>query len=152
MRALFDTVLVLSLALTTLAPTVSAKQPNSPPPPAYQVIVHPKNPLTSVGRKFLEDAFLKKTTRWAHDKVIRPADLTPKSPVRRRFSKEVLDRSIAAVKAYWQQRIFSGHDVPPPELDTDEQVVAFVLKHDGAVGYVSGTANLRAAKALTVSK
>jgi ABC-type phosphate transport system substrate-binding protein len=150
MRALPATVLTLSLALTALAATVSAEQ--AAQAPHYRIIVHPRNPVTSVDRKFLEDAFLKKATRWPNQRVIHPTDLAPRSSARSRFSREVLDRSVAAVKAYWQQRIFSGGDVPPPEFDSDEKVVAYVLKYDGAVGYVSGAANLRGAKALAVSR
>jgi hypothetical protein len=62
----------------------------------------------------------------------------------------VLKRSVAAVRNYWQQRIFSGRGVPPPELDSDEEIVAYVLKHRGAVGYVSGSAELRGTNAIEV--
>ena len=41
---------------------------------------------------------------------------------------------------------FSGRDVPPPELESDEAVVNYVLEHRGAVGYVSGAAKVRGAK------
>ncbi len=70
--------------------------------------------------------------------MIRPADLVPGSPARRKFTEEILKRSVEAVRGYWQQRIFSGRDVPPPEVETDEEVVKYVLKYTGAVGYVSG--------------
>jgi ABC-type phosphate transport system substrate-binding protein len=143
-------VLALSLALSALAAAVSAAQPSDQA--AYRIIVHPKNPVTTVDRRFLEDAFLKRAVRWPDDKPIRPVDLTSKSDVRSGFSKDVLNRSIAAVKAYWQQRIFSGTDIPPPEFDSDEQVVAYVLKHEGAVGYVSGAASLGGVKALSVRR
>jgi hypothetical protein len=137
------------LALLALGSAVSAEE--SPrPAPAYRVIVNPKTAVTSLSRTFLQDAFLKKTGRWPDDGVIRPADLTA-NVTRIRFSEEVLGRSLAAVRAYWQQRIFSGRDVPPPELDTDAKVVAYVLKYEGAIGYVSGTANIGAAKAVSVS-
>jgi hypothetical protein len=151
MRFLPATVLGLMLALIALAATVSA-QPTPSSTAAYRVIVHPANRMSVVNRKFLEDAFLKKTTRWPHSTVIRPADLATRLPARRWFSREVLDRSVAAVKAYWQQRIFSGRDVPPPEFDSDDKVIDYVLKHEGAVGYVSGAANLRGAKVVMVTR
>lgn len=151
MRALLITALA-TLVVTLLAAVFGGTLLASPPPPPYQVIVNPHNPEASAERKFLEDAFLKKVTRWPNDDVIRPVDLPAKSPVRRKFSEEVLNRSVESVKEYWNQRIFSGRDVPPPELDTDADVVAFVLKYDGAVGYVSGSANLNGAKVITVIK
>jgi hypothetical protein len=72
--------------------------------------------------------------------------------VRARFSQQVLGRSVGAVQAYWQQRIFSGSDIPPPEVDSDQKVVDFVLRNEGAVGYVSGSANLNGAKPVDVAR
>jgi hypothetical protein len=121
-----------------------------PAPPAYRVITHPANPDTSVERKFLAHAFLKKTTTWSDGEIIHPVDLLSTSPVRRRFSEEVLERPVAAVRSYWQQLIFSGRGLPPPEMDGDDAVIRYVSKHPGAVGYVSGTADVRSAKVLNV--
>jgi ABC-type phosphate transport system substrate-binding protein len=101
-----------------------------------------------VEREFLSDAFLKKTTRWQDDEAIRPVDLRPSSATRKYFSERVHKRSVAAVRSYWQQRIFSGRGVPPPELDDDAAVVRYVLKHPGAVGYVRGDSPLEGAKIL----
>lgn len=117
-------------------------------PAGVRLIVHPGSPLTTVEQKVVADAFLKKITRWPNDVPIRPVDLHPDSPVRRRFSDEVLHRSVAAVKSYWQQLVFSGRQVPPPELESEEQVVRYVLKNPGAIGYVSPGANIEGAKPL----
>jgi hypothetical protein len=137
----------LLLALVALCATAFAA---TPPPSTYVVIINPSNPATAVDRAFLEDAFLKKTTRWPDDEVIRPADLAPGSPVRRGFTEDVLKRSVEAVKGYWQQRIFSGRDVPPPEFDTDDEAIKYVLKYGGAVAYVSAGANLNGSKVVAV--
>ncbi len=118
----------------------------------YRVIVHPSNPATAIDRKFLEDAFLKKVSRWSNDTAIRPADLPPSSAVRGRFTRDVLARSVAAVRAYWHQRIFSGRGVPPPELLSDERVVAYVLEHEGAIGYVSASAAIASDRVIRVTR
>jgi hypothetical protein len=142
-------VLGLALALCAFCATPFARAAASTTA-AYQVIAHPGVAVSGVDRKFLEDALLKKITRWPTGDVVRPVDLTPRSPVRRKFSEEVLKRSVEAVKNYWQQRIFAGRDLPPPELDTDDDVVRYVTQHEGALGYVSGAADLKGAKVLTV--
>lgn len=118
--------------------------------PAYRVIVHPQNGAASLDRGFVADAFLKKTTRWPDGQVIRPVDLVAQSAVRSSFTHDVLRRSIAAVKSYWQQQIFSGRDVPPPELESSTAVRDYVLKHRGAVGYVAADVDVGAAKIVTV--
>ena len=55
---------------------------------------------------------------------IRPVDLRPNAATRRLFSERMLRRSVAAVRSYWQQRIFSGRGVPPPEPYTPMMSVA----------------------------
>jgi hypothetical protein len=72
------------------------------------------------------------------------------SEVRRAFSQEVLRRTPGAVRAYWQQAIFSGRSVPPPELDSDAAVVAYVLRSPGAIGYVSAGAAVGGARVVTL--
>lgn len=142
MRRTF-TKLFVSFALVALVCAWAQAQSTGP---VYRVIVHPSNPTTSLPRSVLVDVFLKKVTRWDHGEQIRPVDQTGDSAVRRKFSEEVLKRSVAAVKSYWQQAIFSGRDIPPVELESDQAVVQFVLKYPGAVGYVSATANVGDAK------
>jgi ABC-type phosphate transport system substrate-binding protein len=140
---------LLALALALLLP-LGRGTARAESVPDFRVIVNPDNPSTSLSREFLIDAFLKRTTRWNDGETIRPVDQRSDSYARRRFSDSILQRSVAAVKSYWQQRIFSGRELPPPELDSDESVVSYVVKHRGAVGYVSGTAKLDRAKAVQV--
>jgi ABC-type phosphate transport system substrate-binding protein len=133
--------------MTALPPGAGADQPT---PLLFQIIVHPSNPAASVDRKFVLDVFLRKTTRWPNEQPVRPVDLPTDSPTRQRFSGVALGRSVSAVKAYWLQVIFSGHGVPPPEIDSDEQVVRFVAQTAGAIGYVSGTAKTEGTKTISL--
>jgi len=105
---------------------------------SFFVIVNVQNPIASLDRKFLADVFFKKITHWPEDGVIQPIDLRPDAPARSKFSEEVLDRSVMGVKNYWQQVIFSGRDVPPPELKNDSEVIHFIVKNPSAIGYISG--------------
>jgi hypothetical protein len=121
-----------------------------PPSAAYQIVVHPTNPQASITRDTATQTFLRKVSSWSHGGVIRPVDLPPASPTREKFSQEVLARSVAAVRSYWLQIIFAGRGVPPPELKSDDEVISYVLREPGSIGYVSGRANLRGARVLVV--
>ena len=116
----------------------------------FRVIVHPENPAGSVEKEFLSDVFLRKTTRWPDGEAVRAVDLRADSPVRRKFSQSIVGRPVAAVKSYWQQNIFSGRDVPPPEVGGDAEVLKFVREHRGAVGYVSPQADVSGVKVLGI--
>ena len=116
---------------------------------SFKLVVHPDNPLSSASRTFLSDAFLRNVGKWGDGRSIMPVDLRVDAAVRERFSKRVQGRSALAVKRDWQQRIFSGSGVPPPELSSDEAVLEYVLKHRGGIGYVS--AETAVGKARTVA-
>lgn len=140
------------LALVLAVSAVAAQAPTSPAASGagYQVVVHPTNPVAFVQRSWLSDIFLKKVTRWPHGELIKPADLARSSPVRRRFAEVVLGRSLSAIRSYWQQQIFSGRELPPPEFDSDAAAISYVLRYPGAVAYVAEGADVRGAKVLIV--
>src|SRR5687767_15918639 len=103
----------------------------------YRVVVHPSNPIARVEKRFLTQVFLKKITRWPSNETIRPVDLAADSDIRKLFVEDVMNRSIGSLVNFWQQQIFSGRNVPPPELESEKAVIEFILSHPGAVGYVS---------------
>jgi ABC-type phosphate transport system substrate-binding protein len=138
-------------ALATLVTCFIGLHGNAEAAGDFWIVVHPDSSVTSVHRRFLAQAFLKNVSRWDNGEVIRPVDQRTDAPVRRRFSEAILERSVDAVKAYWQQRIFSGRGVPPPELESDDAVVDYVQHHPGAVGYVSRTSALGKAKLIIVN-
>jgi hypothetical protein len=116
----------------------------------FKIVVHRDNPIISSNREFLTKVFLKRVTRWGDGQLMRPADLEADSAVRARFSHDVLKRSVEAVRSYWQQRIFSGRGLPPPELESDQAIMRYVAKHAGGIGYVAGTAELAGVKVIHV--
>lgn len=116
----------------------------------FKVIVHPDNPVTSVDREFLRDAYLKKATDWNHGATIRPVDLSTKFPARDRFTQDVLKKTPTQLKHYWNQQVFSGKNVPPPEANSTAEMIAYVLGNPGAVGYLPADADPRGAKVIAV--
>jgi ABC-type phosphate transport system substrate-binding protein len=118
--------------------------------PSFKVIVNPKNALGSIDRELLRNAFLKKEAAWGNGETIRPVDLSEKLAVRDQFTHDVLKKTPAQLKTYWNQQIFSGKGVPPPEADSVAELIAYVLANPGAVGYVPADADPRGAKVLEV--
>ncbi len=150
LRPLHRRPVLLALLLAAARGVTGSRLARAEPDAGLRLIVHASNPQTSASRDFVADAFLKKATRWPHGDAISPVDLRAGSAVRRRFCEVVLKRSLAAVRSYWQQRIFSGRDVPPPEVDSEESVVSYVAKYPGAVGYVKAATKLSGVKELLI--
>lgn len=138
--------LTSALAALALLPLPAARAAEA----RYKVIVHDDNPTTSVTRADLARMFLKKVTAWPDKKQVQPVDQERTSPVRQTFSNEVHQKDPDQISAYWQVLVYSGRDVPPRILKSDEEVLAFVRTNPGGLGYVSADAPLTGVKALQV--
>ena len=109
---------------------------------SFVVVVNAANPATNLPRSELAALFTKKTQEWEDGTPVFPVDLPADDPVREAFTQAIHGKTPQAIRAYWQQQIFAGRQVPPPERDSDEQVLAYVRTTVGAVGYVRPTARL----------
>jgi hypothetical protein len=142
--------LLVGLCLVVAGYAAEAGARGNEVPPGFRVVVHPANHESFATRQLVSDVFLKKVSRWPDGEPIRPVDLTLGSAVREAFSQNVLRRSAAAVRNYWQQRIFTGRGVPPPEVVSDADVIRYVREHAGGIGYVSTAADPAAVKVLQI--
>jgi ABC-type phosphate transport system substrate-binding protein len=146
-QRIFRPLLLVSLsaiAALALVPPGRAEEP-------YQVVVNAGNSTASLSKEKLAAYFLKKETRWGDGSKVAVVDRAPGAAVRAAFSKSVLGKDVAAVKSYWQRLLFSGKETPPAELDSDREVIDFVAKSPGGIGYVAAGADLPAGvKALRI--
>jgi hypothetical protein len=146
MRAHVPLTWILALAAMLAVPERTAAADGE----AFKVIVNPENPIDTIDRKFLRDAYLKKANDWRGGETLRPIDLSTKYAVRGTFVRDVLKKTPAQLKTYWNQQIFSGKGVPPPETATIADVVAYVLAHKGAVAYLPADADPGKAKVVGI--
>ena len=116
----------------------------------FQIIANKSNPVTTISKSQLSRLFLKKEKKWETDKEVLPVDLKENFKTRAAFSKAIHGRPVSAIKAYWQKMIFSGRQVPPPEKGNDQDVINFVERYAGAVGYVSPKASISRVKKIKV--
>ena len=116
----------------------------------YQVIVHFSNPESSIDRSELSRMFLGTTSIWKHGGKVLPVDLSDGTGISKSFAKNAHGRSKSAVRSYWQTRLFSGRGVPPPEMGSNSEVVAYVARNPGAIRYVRADSPLRGVKRIDV--
>ncbi len=116
----------------------------------YKLIVNTSNSVSSLSRGEVARIFLKKSTRFPNGRGASPVDLSVNSPVRDSFSKDVQGKSASAVDAYWQQQIFSGKDIPPPQK-SEAAAIDFVRSNEDAIAYVSAGADTSGVKVINVT-
>ena len=118
----------------------------------FKIIVNESNPVTTLNVKQVSKFFLKKVTTWVDGQSVLPVDLPEQSPARESFSKRIHGKKVLAVKSYWQQMIFSGRAVPPPEKPSEEEVVTFVRANRGAIGYLSANTSAEGVKVVELAE
>lgn len=113
--------------------------------PGFKIIVNASNPSEALSAKEISKLFLKKVTKWKEGgEKAEPVDLIDDLEIREDFSKVIHGRKVSSIKSYWQKKIFSGRGVPPLEAESEQKVLEFVAKNNGAIGYVSEAANIDA--------
>jgi ABC-type phosphate transport system substrate-binding protein len=117
------------------APAASAE------PAGYKVIVNAARPGRALRRAVLAQVYLGEAQRWGDGRPIVAVDLSSTSKVRTAFTASVLEMPTIRVQQHWLRAV-AGGKVPPRTKETDEDVIAFVAREAGGIGYVSEDAAL----------
>jgi TonB family protein len=72
-------------------------------------------------------------------------------PVNEQFLRYYLDRGSAEIRTYYQGLVFTGKASMPKELNSDVEVVDYVARTKGAIGYVSSTAPTEGVRILSLA-
>ena len=123
---------LLMLLLCVLAPALVAADD-----PRLVVIVHPDRhdvlTVEDVGR-----IYLGRERFWDDGTPIAAFNLPAGTPLRERFSKQVLHEDSAHLAAYWNERYFHGV-FPPAVLSSTDAVKRYVANDPKAIGYVEAS-------------
>ncbi len=82
---------------------------------------------------------------------LHPVQLVGGHPLRQRFLASVLQQKDEDYVAYWTVRRYIGKGTPPRELAATADVLAFVQRTPGAIGYVDA-AELRPGQAVLLRR
>jgi ABC-type phosphate transport system substrate-binding protein len=119
----------------------------------FVVVVHQNNAVESMSRKEISDIFLKTNARFDSGGEAVPLDLEEASPVRAAFSKSVHNRSVKAVRWYWQKRRFAVGGSAPRQATSEINLLQFITTNELGIGYVSANTDIEAfpVKVITIS-
>ena len=114
-----------------------------------KVIANPSVGASSVSVDDLKGVFLATKTSLSDGSHVEPV-LEKGGPVHEVFVKEYLGKTDAALQTYYRSLVFTGKASMPKTLAADAEVVAYVAKTKGAIGYVSAGASAAGVKTLEV--
>ena len=62
----------------------------------------------------------------------------------------MIRKTPSQLRTYWNQQIFSGKGVPPPEADSVASAIQYVLANKGAIAYIPADADAGKAKVIGI--
>jgi len=97
----------------------------------------------------LKRVFLEERNSLADGTHVEPV-LGKDGPVHEAFLQRYLEISQDDLLTYYRALVFTGRGSMPKELGSDAEVVAYVARTRGAIGYVSSEASLEGVKTLAI--
>jgi hypothetical protein len=114
-----------------------------------KVIANPSVGASSVSAEELKGVFLATKTSLGDGSHVEPV-LEKGGATHEAFVKEYLGKTDAALQTYYRSLVFTGKASMPKTLGVDAEVVAYVAKTKGAIGYVGADASTDGVKILEV--
>lgn len=98
------------------------------------MIVHKSNSSNNLTLDELKNIYLGKVTTFSNNKRVVLAEY---APLKKRFYKVVLNKTIDKVKRYWISFVLSGKSANPPiEFKDVDEIKKFVSKNPGAICFI----------------
>ena len=99
------------------------------------VIANKDVPANSIKRSELKEIYMGKKTTWTKNSKIAPA-LLKSGKTHNEFLKKYVGKTAAQFRSYWNNLLYTGTGTPPPSSKTEKEIVEYVSKNKGAIGYI----------------
>ena len=101
-----------------------------------KVIVNRANAVSALSSEELKRVFLGTKTSLDDGTRVEPV-IKKDGMTHEEFVKKYLGKTSTALETYYRSLVFTGKGSMPKSFESDAQVVAYVAKTKGAIGYVS---------------
>lgn len=137
-RLCFTAGLILAAALTAFAGDL-------------KIIANPSVRANSISMSELRSVFLLQRRTLKDGSSVEPV-LAKSTVTTNAFMRRYLNRDADEVHTYYQGLVFTGKGATPRQLNSETEIVAYVARTKGAIGYVSEDTNTDLVKVLVVTE
>ena len=101
------------------------------------VVVSADSPLRTVSQNELINIYMGRYRRLPSGDAALPVDV---SPLKERFYRALVNKDLAEINSYWARLIFSGQASPPVQMQGHEEMLQYIRRNPGALGFLDHTA------------
>ncbi len=114
-----------------------------------KVIANPSVTTTALSSDELKGIFLETKTSLADGSHVEPVVLKS-GAAHQSFVRQFIGKTDVALETYYRSLAFTGRGLIPKALGSDDEMIRYVARTKGAVGYVSASASTAGVKTLDV--
>ena len=100
------------------------------------VVVNKGNEIKSVTLQSLQDIYARNKVSWRNNHKIFPVSMKSKLEVTQSFFEKALGKTPREIKRAWIRLTLSGASAPPKVVGSEAEVLLYVAKNEGAIGFV----------------
>lgn len=115
-----------------------------------KLIANPSVKADTISPEEIKRVFLQEKTSLADGSYVEPV-IEKDGPSHEAFLKMYMGRTDDDLRTYYRALVFTGRGSMPKELDSDNEMVAYVARTKGAIGYVSAETSSEGVKILAVA-
>ncbi|MEW6079640.1 MAG: hypothetical protein AB1724_17670 [Thermodesulfobacteriota bacterium] len=146
-RRVYLLMLLLLAAITVLASPV---KPVSAQSETIYVIANLNVPDSALSKSELQNVYLGKKDKWSDNQKINFTELNS-GPCHEAFLQQHVGRTDFQFQNYWKKQIFTGQGQPPRGFDAEADLIDYVSKTSGAIGYSCTKPDSAKVKILTIN-
>ncbi len=100
------------------------------------VVVNPKSGVEKLSRDEVVNIFLGRFRQLPSGIAALPVDLPASQPEKSAFYRQLVNKDLAEINAYWARLMFSGRTAPPKQAASVDDAIGYVGATPGAIGYL----------------
>lgn len=100
------------------------------------VVAHPHSGIERLTQEDVVNIYLGRYRRLPSGVTAEPLDQPVESETRSRFYRQLVNKSLAEINAYWARLVFSGKTRPPQVVEDAGHALRYVATQPGAMAYV----------------
>lgn len=114
-----------------------------------KVIANPSVKADSISTRELKSLYLEEKSSF-NGTHVEPV-IEKRGPAHEAFLRDYIGQTDDELQKYYQTLVFTGKGLMPKTVGSDAEVVAYVAKTRGAIGYVGGGASMEGVKTLAIA-
>ena len=102
----------------------------------FIIVAHRDTQVSAVSKDDMKGILLGNKTKWDNGTLIKLAILSG-GLAHEKIILEATSKSTDQFDKYWKKQVFTGKGVMPDSFSSDAELIAWVAKTPGAIGYVA---------------